>query len=116
MMHSVFLFLMLFQGPGPHYQDPNSTRQCPRQAPSDRWAAVEAEFEAQHMGGFHAQARDAAYEEREFLQKYNQLVKALVDFSVTYNSQHAVDVKKVKAIQKAWRQLERMDWFKTRDK
>jgi len=52
------------------------------------------------------------YEEHEFAQRYNKLVLALQNFSESYNSGHVIDVKRVKAIKKAWRELEKSDWFK----
>jgi hypothetical protein len=55
---------------------------------------------------------ETRYEEHEFAQRYNKLVVALQSFSQTYNSGHVIDVKRVKAIKKAWRELEKSDWFK----
>ena len=37
---------------------------------------------------------------------------ALREFSETYNAGHVINVKQVKAIQKAWHELEKSDWFK----
>jgi hypothetical protein len=39
---------------------------------------------------------------------------ALSDFSSSYNSSHTVNVKKVKAVEKAWRELEKSSWFQHR--
>jgi hypothetical protein len=55
---------------------------------------------------------EALYEEHQFSQRFNKLVFALQSFSETYNSGHVIDVKRVKAIKKAWRELEKSDWFK----
>ena len=55
---------------------------------------------------------ESRYEEQEFTQRFNKLVFALQSFSETYNSGHVIDVKRVKAIKKAWRELEKSDWFK----
>ena len=55
---------------------------------------------------------ESCYEEQEFTQRFNELVFALQSFSETYNSGHVIDVKRVKAIKKAWRELEKSDWFK----
>ena len=105
MMHSVLLLLVLFQGP----QDA-STWQCPRQSPPERWSrTLETEFFTNETTIFQDQRNEAAYEERQFREKYNRLVHALVDFSVSYNAKHAVDVKKVKAVHKAWRELEKVE-------
>jgi hypothetical protein len=46
---------------------------------------------------------EAAYEEREFTRRFRGLVYALREFSETYNAGHVINVKRVKAIQKGWR-------------
>ena len=48
---------------------------------------------------------------QEFVRRFNGLAAALADFSSTYNSQGVIDVKKVKALRKALRELEKSDWF-----
>ena len=52
------------------------------------------------------------YEEHQFAQRFDKLVFALQRFSETYNSGRVIDVKRVKAIKKAWHELEKSDWFK----
>jgi hypothetical protein len=52
------------------------------------------------------------YEEQQFTQRFNKLVSALQSFSDTYNSGHIIDVQRVKAIKKAWRELGKSDWFR----
>lgn len=52
--------------------------------------------------------REAVYEEQQFVNKFNHLLDTLREFADQYN-RHAVDVKKVKALKKAWRDLERSD-------
>jgi len=64
-----------------------------------------------------ANARAAAYEEQQFVESYNELVKALMAFSTKYKDQHVIDVKAVDAIKKAYRRLEKTDqWFRTKEK
>jgi len=64
---------------------------------------VEAELKAQ---------REAALESYFFAQKFNKLVHQLKEFADDYNT-GAVNAKKVKAIQKAWEDLQKTDgWFK----
>jgi hypothetical protein len=53
-----------------------------------------------------------ADEEKDFTKRLNRLEGALRDFSTTYNSGHVVDVKKVKAVRKAWVGLEKTGWFR----
>jgi|JI10StandDraft_1071094.scaffolds.fasta_scaffold17730_3 hypothetical protein len=66
----------------------------------------------------HAQ-RQAALEHYFFAQKFNKLVHQLKEFADQYNT-GAVNAKKVKAIKKAWEDLQKTDgWFKhmeTKDK
>jgi hypothetical protein len=57
------------------------------------------------------ESHQAAYEELEFAKRFNSLVRALREFSVTYNGGHVVDAKKAKAIRKAIHDLEKSDWF-----
>jgi hypothetical protein len=50
---------------------------------------------------------------REFANRFNQLMKSLREFADTYNSEHSMDVRKIKQIKKAWRDLEKNEpWFK----
>jgi hypothetical protein len=52
-----------------------------------------------------------ADEEEQFVRRLNGLAVALADFAHSYNSQGLIDVKKVKAIRKALRELEKSGWF-----
>ena len=56
--------------------------------------------------------REAEYEEHEFAKRFNGLMTALFDFASNYNSGRTMNVKKVKAVEKAWRELEKSDWFR----
>ena len=56
--------------------------------------------------------REAAYEEHEFAKRFNALISALSDFASGYNADHTMNIKKVKAIEKAWRKLEKSEWFR----
>jgi hypothetical protein len=57
-----------------------------------------------------------AYEEKEFARRINHLASALNDFSLTYNTGHVIDVKKVRAVRKAWVELEKSGWFRAEEK
>jgi hypothetical protein len=60
-----------------------------------------------------AEKREAAYEERQFVDKFNHLLDVLQVFAKQYNEGHTLDLKKVKAVKKAWRELEKSDkWFR----
>jgi hypothetical protein len=54
-------------------------------------------------------------EEQELIRRFKELISALKEFSRIYNSRGVVDVKKVKAVRKAVRELEKSDWFSQKD-
>ena len=56
-------------------------------------------------------AQLAADEEREFIQRLNQLSRALGAFTETYRGGE-IDLKKVKALRKAMHELEKSPWFR----
>jgi len=63
-----------------------------------------------------AEKRETAFRERQFVDKYNNLIKSLLDFADHYNSEHTIDLKRIKQVKKAWRDLERTDtWFRIVD-
>ncbi len=58
--------------------------------------------------------RNAALQEKEFVDRFNELVLAMGQFSKKYKSGHVIDVKAVQSIKKAYRNLEKADpWFKS---
>ena len=52
------------------------------------------------------------YEERQFAQRVDSLLAALTNFSSSYKTGHVIDVKKVNAVRKALRELEKSEWFR----
>ena len=82
----------------PFHQGGPSTVNCPL-CVEDTAAAAEG------------RRREAQYDEQELLRRVNGLATALTDFSNTYNTRHVIDVKKIKALRKALRELEKSDWF-----
>ena len=76
-------------------------------------------WRARHMADSatsQAATREAAYEVQEFAKKFNDLLDRLREFAEQYNH-HVIDAKKVKALKKAWRELEKTDaWFKLDEK
>ena len=59
----------------------------------------------------YSQAAQAANQERELMQRYNELARALNGFVAAYKAGQ-VDVKKAKAVRKALHDLEKLEWFK----
>jgi hypothetical protein len=59
--------------------------------------------------------KEIDFEQQEFLRRFNGLARALSDFAHAYNSQGVVDVKKVKAIRNALREIEKSDWFNQKE-
>jgi len=63
-----------------------------------------------------AEKRETAFRERQFVDKYNNLIKSLLDFADHYNSEHTLNLKRIKQVKKAWRDLEKTDtWFRIED-
>ncbi len=60
--------------------------------------------------------QETAVRRYDFARKFNRLILLLQQFSDEYNS-GKVNIKRVKAVQKAWRDLEREEgWFTTAKK
>jgi hypothetical protein len=59
--------------------------------------------------------KEIGLEQQDFLRRFNGLAMVLSDFANTYSSRGVVDVKKVKAIRKALRELEKSDWFNQKE-
>jgi len=107
MTTSALLVLVLMQAPVfPHWpgvfdsQRPASLDRFPVEV---RVVHAESPFDTE----------DPAVKQRRFAASFNQLLSTLQDFSESYNAGRKVDLKKVAAIKKAWRQLETADpWFR----
>jgi len=57
--------------------------------------------------------RAAAIEEHQFVSRFNHLIRTLIEFSDHYNKDQSVNIKKIKAVKKAWHDLEKTDsWFR----
>jgi hypothetical protein len=59
--------------------------------------------------------KEMNFEQQDFLRRFSGLATALSDFAHTYNSRGVVDVRKVKAIRKALREIEKSEWFNQKD-
>jgi hypothetical protein len=99
MLTTTALFLSLLQDrDAPSHQRERPTVDC-YLCVGDTAAAAEA------------RRREAQDQEQELLRRVNGLATALTEFSNTYNTRHVIDVKKIKALRKALRELEKSDWF-----
>jgi hypothetical protein len=59
-----------------------------------------------------AQRIEAMRQQHEFVEKFNAVVRAMADFAERYKTNNSVDVRKMKALRKAWKDLEQTDsWF-----
>jgi len=57
--------------------------------------------------------RWAAYQEQRFTRSMNRFVATLHDFVQQYNADHSVNLKKIKALKKAWRDVEEAEpWLR----
>ena len=77
-----------------------------------------SDLELQRMASFSKPAaprkaqREPTQRQREFEERFNQLLFKLGDFADKYNHGHTIDIKKVEAVKKAWRELEKSEpWF-----
>src|SRR6266852_275689 len=116
MTHLLFVFLLLISDEVSHSQGDPRTRRNPNE---ERWETVfdgQISQAADAAAMAEAQRKDAACHERDFQQKYNRLIHSLLDFGTSYNNGHVMDAKKIKAVREAWKELEKTDWFKSRDK
>jgi hypothetical protein len=60
-----------------------------------------------------AARRSTALEQRRFEESFNRLTESIVEFAEQYNHHRTIDVKKVRAMKKAWHELEKSEpWFK----
>jgi hypothetical protein len=56
----------------------------------------------------------AAYQEQQFAGSMNRFVDKLRDFVPQYNKDRGMNVKKIKALKKAWRDVEQTEpWLRT---
>jgi hypothetical protein len=108
-MVEVVLFLYLFQSNAPGILLPPVNPKSPgavQRMPDFSSAGETSSFPSDGV------KREADYEEHEFAKRFNALITALSDFASSYNAGHTMNVKKVKAIEKAWRKLEKSEWFR----
>ncbi len=83
---------------------------------------LEQELALRQLGGPNtvsskeAERRAAAFQELQLIEKFNKLAAALTDFGREYNHKGIIDARKIKAIKKAWHELEKTDpWFADKD-
>lgn len=104
-MHSLFLSLLMQTHQTPYAVDPHYMFEVQRRV----W---EQQRHQQKINPNSETKRQAAVEEYFFVERFNKLLESLRDFTESYNSGQ-VDVKKAKAVQKAWQNLEKTEgWFK----
>jgi len=83
----------------------------PRVEGSQRGASAIVDFPVFAEDSPADSAAYAAYKEREFIHRLDGLSRALSAFSETYRGGQ-IDLKKVKALQKAMHDLEKSEWFR----
>jgi hypothetical protein len=89
-MSAIILCLLLFQNAGDTVKRENQLREV---------ATVLSNPQTEY-----APASDQA-----FIEKFNALIDRLMDFSDSYKTRNAIDVKKAAAVRKAWRELEKSE-------
>ena len=120
-MHALLITLLLqIQDPQPPSETRSQTEQSDPAA-RDRWVSEilfrqMEQAKQRSLKTMHEQQaeREAAFEEYMFVTRFNHLVGSLRKFIDGYNA-GKVDAKSVKAVQKAWREIEKDGWFKPTD-
>ena len=78
------------------------------------WMSEQVRADAARQLLDQATKREAALREKQFVDRFNELVLAMGQFSKKYKSEHVIDVKAVQSIKKAYKNLEKADpWFKS---
>jgi hypothetical protein len=107
-MNAVVLWLLLFQN-ADYASAARSSIEASKRETQLRGVATaltnpQPRSVAEESAQEYAQAKDDA-----FVAKFNALVNKLMDFSDSYKSKNAIDVKKAAAVRKAWRELEKSE-------
>jgi hypothetical protein len=103
-MYSVVLCLLLFQNADYAPSANAATGSVKREVRLREVATALSNPQAQEMGKEYAAAHDEA-----FVEKFNALINKLMDFSDSYKTRNAIDVRKAAAVRKAWRDLEKAE-------
>jgi hypothetical protein len=109
--------LFCFQEPGRSGIFPAGVSQRNLDAVRDDAAEREAMLRSakgpDSVGAAAARRIAQAIHEREFVNRFNRFMHALSDFAKAYDQQHSVDVKRLKVVKQALRDLEDNDeWFR----
>ena len=111
MMTSTLLTLLLMQAPYTNPHMPKGYEMVP--APPPHTLSDPLERQADDHAAEEVASKEQTARQRQFAYSFNRLLDTLRSFATAYNADHTVDVKKVRAIKKAWRDLEASDpWFK----
>jgi hypothetical protein len=109
-MFEIALFLYLCQA-----RDPGSPYAAENRRPPEMVQEWLDAWPAEKTGSISGDVlKREAYENAEFAKRFNALTAALDDFASSYNSGRTMNVKKVKAVEKALRELEKSSWFRRR--
>src|SRR5262249_7173360 len=106
-MNAVFLLSLLCQTAdyAPALRSSNEAQR--RESELRQVAAVsnrQAESAAAESSKEYAAARD-----QEFVARFNKLINTLMEFADAYKNGQAIDVKKARAVRKAWLELEKSE-------
>jgi|KBSSwiStaDraftv2_1062776.scaffolds.fasta_scaffold4206489_1 hypothetical protein len=99
-MYSVVLCLLLFQNADYKPSVSSAADAVKREVRLREVAAALSDPHAKEYVAVHDEA---------FVEKFNALINKLMDFSDSYKTRNAIDVKKAEAVRKAWRELEKSE-------
>jgi hypothetical protein len=107
-MHLLLLLTLFAQAPE---GDPSArTLQAARQDQISRELLINgARHSSNKAAEQAAQRRTMNFEESQFVERFNKFTRLLKQFTEHYNTRHAIDVKELQAVKKAWHDIEKRD-------
>jgi RecJ-like exonuclease len=110
-MHWILWTLLLFQGLPSDQSDANvrSLQSIQRDEFARETSIDAARSKGQKSATEAARRALAAAQEKQFLDRYNRLMKAMMQFAESYNNRHTVDAKLLQAVKHAFQDLQKHD-------
>jgi hypothetical protein len=112
-MHWILWILLLFQArPLPSDQSDSNVRsvQSSQRDEFVRESSIDAvRSKGQKNTAEAARRAFAAAQEKQFLDRFNRLMKAMMQFAECYNDRHTVDAKRLQAVKHALQDLQKHD-------
>src|SRR5579859_5447877 len=109
-MSWILWLALCFQGPGTESNNLNSRGlEAVRQDTLARETMRSSLMQPDKAAAAAARRAVEAFNEKEFVNRFNRFMHAMADFARAYDQQHSVDVKRLKVVKEALRDLENND-------